>query len=214
MKKYLENGDTMIDIGANIGYETIVGASLVSPNGRVHSFEPLPNLVSQIKESLSENSLTNVTIHNKAAGDSSGELILYTHSEDAGLTSTINKNNYQSKLTVPVVTLDEELKDIKPKLIKIDVEGYELETLNGAKNIIEKSKPVIVFEFSPHLYEQEYKGKSLDLFNFFYKNGYSISPIDKPENYISKENYEKLIQQILDDETIPNFVATPISVII
>ena len=208
MKQILKPGDTFIDIGANIGYETIWGAFLVGASGSVYSFEPIAHLAEQIKESLMLNQFSNVHLIQKASGEKEGVATIYFHPEDAGLTSFENKLGATESASVEITTVDTELAGKETvTLIKLDVEGYEYESLRGAENLLKKYHPVIVFEFSPHLYEQSEKGKSLKIFNYLHDLGYKISPIYDPKKVIEKSNFEALVKRILDDETIPNFVA-------
>ncbi len=214
MKERLHRGSTFVDIGANIGYETLYGAHLVGDSGHVYAFEPIPHLVSQIKESIALNAFSNITVIEKAAGNKDGYETIYLHDEDAGLTSITNKNGASHSVSIDVTMLDKELAHIKNvDVIKLDVEGYEYEALQGGKNTIATYTPTIIFEFSPHLYEQDYKGKSIDILTFLDSLGYSIYAIDTLHTKIPKENFTSLIEKILIDETIPNFVATiePIS---
>lgn len=211
MKKYCTPGSTFIDIGANIGYETLWGASLVGPSGAVYAFEPIPRLVSQIKESISHNIFSNITIVPKACGEKEAVSTIYFHEEDAGLTSLANNIGSTEQTTVQVTTLDKELEGAgHVSMIKVDVEGYEYEALLGGEKVIAKNKPYIIFEFSPHLYEKDYEGKSIELLSFLSKKGYHIYFLDNLEDEIEESMFTKVITKVLEDETIPNCIASPV----
>ena len=215
MRSQLNHGSVFLDIGANIGYETLWGASLVGNTGHVYSFEPLPNLVNQIKESLSLNNFSNLSIIPKAASNTEGTANIHIHDEDAGLTSLTNTKNSSKTVTVTLTTINKELENIQRlDVIKLDVEGHEYEALLGGKETIEKYKPTIIFEFSPHLYEKDYRGKSVNILYFLDSLGYSIYSIENLYKKIHIENFNGLIEKILVDETIPNFVATIFPIII
>jgi FkbM family methyltransferase len=208
MKNTLFPGSIFVDIGANIGYETLWGAFLVGAQGKVYAFEPIAHLAEQIKESIHLNEYSNITLLQKAAGEKDGKERIYFHKEDAGLTSIENRENATNSMEIEITTLDKELVHIASlALIKLDVEGYEYEALKGAEKMLQKFHPVIVFEFSPHLYEKSHPGKSLEILTFLDNLGYSIYPIDQQDNIITPDQFEALIQKILDDETIPNFIA-------
>lgn len=210
VKKVCKTGDVFVDVGANIGYETIYASHIVGESGLVYSFEPLKNLASQIMESIQINKIKNITLINKALSDQAGKAFIYLNDEDAGLTSLETKDLANKKTEITLSTMDEELKNIKKRVsfIKVDVEGHELEVLKGAKSIIEKNNPYIVFEFNPHIYEKKLKGSSLELLTFLNNFGYQIKEIDY-DKIISPENFMKFIKTILDDERMPNLVAVP-----
>ncbi len=211
MKKHITRGDTIIDVGANIGYETIWGAHLVGKSGHVYSFEPLKKLVDQIQVSLSENKFENVTIISKAVGEKSGEIAIYSHPEDAGLTSVENKAGATDSTVVPITTLDQELGSINSvSFIKIDIEGYEFEALQGGKNLIEKYHPYIVFEFTSSLYEQAREGKSKKLLFYLMDMGYTVSVLGE-QHSIAKDSVESFVDSMLQDNKMVNMVAEYIS---
>lgn len=198
MRQNVQPTDTIVDIGANIGYETIWGASLV-PQGRVYSFEPLPNLVKQIEESIHTNGFTNVELKNKAVGNTSGEITLFLNPKDAGLTSARSKEGATSTAQVPIIKLDEELKNIGAiSFIKMDIEGHEFDAFLGAKTLLEKYHPTIVFEFSPHLYELDYPGKSKELLKFLIQLDYAIYVLGTQEKIKNEDSaLETFIQHTI-----------------
>lgn len=167
MDQYLMAGSIFVDIGMNIGYETLWGSRRVGSSGRVISFEPLPRLVAQATESVVANGFTNVTIVGKALGDECGEMTLYLHPRDAGLSSLVNSRGATQRTKIAVSTLDLELQQIdRIDLIKMDVEGFEFEALRGAAGTLRRLHPPIVFEFTPHLYEAKAPGSSAAMLSF------------------------------------------------
>jgi FkbM family methyltransferase len=207
MKEKLHPGSIMVDIGANIGYETIWGASLVGESGKVYSFEPLPSLAHQIRESLEKNNFHNVTLINKALGEVPGAVTIYTHAEDAGLSSIEHKEGAADSVEVPITTLDEELKDVQRiSFIKIDIEGYEFEALKGASHLLERDHPLIVFEFTPKLYEQSYEGKSKDLLLFLADKGYGLRVADS-STLLSGPSLDAFVNTMKKEERMVNMIA-------
>lgn len=204
MKEKLSPGDTVIDIGANIGYETIWAAKIVGKTGKVYSYEPLPNLCAQIQESIKENSFTNTIVKNKAAGNIKGELTLYIHPKDAGLTSA--KRQSELLVKTSLVKLDDDLEKIeKLNFIKIDVEGYEYEALTGATKLLEIHHPKIIFEFTPELYEQDRRGKSEELLSFLFSKNYKMKIMGR--NSIDQNGIKDLITQTIKEKTFLNIIA-------
>lgn len=186
LEKIIDNlpiGGTFVDVGANVGQHTLYAAQKVGPSGLVYAFEPIPSSANNIQLSKEKNNFTWLTIIQKAVTNFVGETIFYKY----GLTdiSSRNKNftdRAAEEIQVQTTTLDQELASIeKIDLIKIDVEGYEMDVLLGAKEIIEKHKPKIILEFSPVFYEKLKPSDSVDILKFFLKNGYEIEDID---NYV------------------------------
>ncbi len=175
MKEHIHEGDHFVDIGANIGYETVYGASFVGKSGLVTAFEPLEHLANQLQKNASINQLRNVRLVRKALGNREGQHTIYLHAHDAGSSSLINEENSSSRITIDVIRLDD-LPMQKIDFIKIDVEGFEPEVFLGAQKTILKDKPKIVFEFQPHLYDKNKTLSGEQLLELLHTTfGYSLS---------------------------------------
>ena len=129
LAEFIEEGDTFVDVGANIGAYTIPFAKLVSQTGRVISFEP-QRIVSQLlTANVALNELTNVGVFNTAVGNSDIPLevpdVLYNIKANFGSISLDDWRGKASTSLVPQVQLDNVFVDECPSLIKIDVEGME-----------------------------------------------------------------------------------------
>ncbi len=150
-KSLLKPGMSVVDIGANIGYFTMLSAALVGPAGRVLAIEPNPRNVRLVEASRRANGFDNVRILQTAAGRDAGLLILNT-SHSNGTTSGLPAQVRQllDAETVACVRLDS-LIDSHEKIdfIKVDVEGAEYNALLGGLETIRCHRPVIVSEFSP-----------------------------------------------------------------
>jgi FkbM family methyltransferase len=143
--QYLGPGDVLYDVGANVGYMSVLGARLVGPRGRVECFEPLPSNVELLRENLDTNKFTNFAIHEFAASDHDGQARM---SLGDGLrigNGQIVETADHTTIEVPIHRLDG-LKLRPPQLVKIDVEGVELAVLRGMTNILEASRPKIIVE--------------------------------------------------------------------
>lgn len=207
MNEYLVPGSVFVDIGMNIGYETLWAASLVKQTGSVYAFEPLKRLVTQVNESIHINRFQNIHIIQKALGDKGGLMDLYIHEEDAGLSSLV----YTGKIkeVIEVSTLDKELGNLAAlNLIKIDIEGFEFEALRGGLELIKRLTPTIIFEFTPHLYEKSERGKSLKLISFLQSLNYDIYILSNNEkSLLTKEMVGSLISTCLDRKQPVNLLA-------
>ncbi len=174
----LREGDTMVDIGGNIGMIALHARSLVGPTGRVICFEPNPECAAAIEEHMEMNGIRNVEVRRCALAASPGTLTLNLTSEHSG-TATLApvSGKVVKSLQVPVRVGDDELEQIAPKVIKIDVEGFELQVLQGLRQTLARHKPVLITELvDEHLARA---GTSADeIHEFLSEFGYSPYGID------------------------------------
>lgn len=149
-------GDTFFDIGANIGLVTQPASWLVGRKGRVHSFEPSPSVVQCLRRRVELLGLKNVTINELALGSEPGSATLYEYSEHHGGASSLKRivrSEYKepTESRVKVKTLDDYVTEnrIAPvRLIKLDVEGSEIDVLRGGSGLLVSQRPVLFVELS------------------------------------------------------------------
>ena len=152
LRQLLRPGMTFLDIGANIGYFSLLAASLVGENGRVISFEPVPDNVQLLQQSIAANGFTNIRLHPQAALEKPQQIAL----EIGGTNSNSRVVNPDSdeieRPLVEAVVLDEVLSHL-PRLdvVKMDIEGAEPRALQGMTRLLQKHRPVLIAEFSPDL---------------------------------------------------------------
>ncbi len=131
LKSVCKNGLIIADVGAHQGFFSILTAKWVSPGGYIHAFECLPENINILRDNLKLNRIENVQAISCAVGAKQGFVDI--SSDSSGVTDTSHRNG----ISVPMVSLDEFYSDkVKPHLIKVDVEGYELEVLKGAQNCL------------------------------------------------------------------------------
>jgi FkbM family methyltransferase len=132
---FLRPGDLFVDVGANIGSYTILASAA---NADVISFEPVPSTFDVLLDNVHLNRLEkSVDARNQAVGRNTCELEMIAD-QDTTNQALVAGDHYPGKsIRVPVVTLDAALQGTTPKLIKIDVEGFETEVLAGAKATLE-----------------------------------------------------------------------------
>jgi len=167
IKKIINNGDNIIDIGANLGFYSILFASL-SPNGKVFSFEPSTKNYKKLLENKELNQKYNILTYKIGISDKKGyQKLFLTINENLNeggnfIGSNDLKNNLFSEdfEDIKVETLDEIIdKNINFKLAKIDTEGNELKVLNGMKYILKNNLKYLLIETS----------SNFDLINNFLK---------------------------------------------
>jgi FkbM family methyltransferase len=145
----LPEAAVIVDVGANIGVTSMI-ASRIHQRGKVIAFEPSPKAFLCLSKTASYNNIKNCKIINKALGSQTGS-ISFVESEFLAGSYVAADAAEQSNAQVELTTLDavaEELKLDRLDLLKIDVEGFELDVLLGATKTIEKFKPKIFMEFN------------------------------------------------------------------
>jgi len=159
LRHFIRPADSVLDVGANIGTHTLAFAQAVGPKGQVYAFEPRPEIFRLLEAAIRDNALTNVTLRQAAVGaiesvlhvpaipteDSVnfGGLSLVEAIAHAG--ESIQKVDAGNVYAVPMTTIDS-LGLTTCRLIKIDVEGAELDVLEGARSTINRLHPVLYAE--------------------------------------------------------------------
>ena len=147
-RQLIQSGDTVLDIGGNIGVYTRFCSEFVGPSGHVITLEPVPQTFAYLQSNVRALGLRNVELKNVAASD--------RNSDDARMFvpdyATGGENLYEASLSdkgnVPVKTarLDELFPELHPSFIKIDVEGHEVACLKGAANLLKRARPAVMIE--------------------------------------------------------------------
>ena len=197
--KNLKEKDLFIDIGANIGAISLLASKIVK---KVYSFEPVPFTYKRLLEQIKLNNSKNIIVVKKGLGSKKEKIPFYVNKYDQGLSSVMPKKNYK-KMFLEITTLDDFFKNKIEKInfIKIDVEGYEFETLKGMKKTIEKNHPKIILEYSPIFYKKIYGKKWYDIIkkqlDFLKKQKYSFYLIkeDSVEKITSEDFFKNTIQE-------------------
>jgi FkbM family methyltransferase len=153
IEKFLKPGDCFYDVGAHVGFYSLLAARLVGEAGRVIALEPDADNVAVLNEVVARNNLKHVRVARTAVWDSDGE-VTFERGLDAPsrmggrVAETSSAQNSPSEMvSVPAVALDTlAAADRPPSVIKIDVEGGEKQVLQGARRVLEVNKPVLVVE--------------------------------------------------------------------
>lgn len=192
-KKHIKPGMVVIDIGAHIGYYTLLFSKLVGSNGKVYAFEPDPDNFSILQKNT-EN-LKNVEIFKVALSDLEGKIGFYKIHDSTGCHSIVLPEAEAEKIIVDSTTLDSflEYKKInKVNFIKIDIEGGEPFAFKGMKKIINNSSTIsIISEFNPEAIEQSNKNPK-DFLNEIRKNGLKTYAIKEKGEVALFEHMEQI----------------------
>lgn len=151
LAEHLKRGDVFYDIGANVGFFSIIASRLVGADGAVYAFEPLPINVACLRRNVRANNLSNITVIPKAVAATSGpvEIHLTAHPGGATLVSAGYPTDAYATTRVESAFIDELLdynQIAPPDVVKIDVEGAEVDVLRGMARALEKYHPVVIYE--------------------------------------------------------------------
>jgi FkbM family methyltransferase len=180
LTRHVKPGMAVVDIGANIGYLTMLLASLVTPSGRVVAVEPNPENIKLLEASRRVNGFDQVLVIQAAAGRQTSVLALnvsYSNGMTGELPSDLDA--IFASRPVPCFALDTILPKDRPiDLVKIDTEGAELNALIGLSETIERDRPAIVSEFSPGALPGTSHCSGPDYLRYLIAKGYSIGVIE------------------------------------
>ncbi len=176
-REYLRPGMGVLDIGANIGYFSLLAASLVGPSGFVQSWEPSPTNVKALFASQVASKFDNIDVVQAAATDKTGLLKYFRASSNgnvADVADTLPEEILSAETVMGLRIDDLVTADAHIGFVKIDVEGHEFNAMSGARKTIERTRPVIASEFSPAAL-QNYSGVSgQEYLEFFARLGYDF----------------------------------------
>jgi FkbM family methyltransferase len=148
----IKNGDVVVDIGANIGYYTLMFARQVGETGRVFAFEPDPANFSLLKRNVQRNGYRNVELIQKAVAAQSGTLRLYLSDENRGDHRVYNSNDGRPSIAIDAVNLSDYFAAYNGPIdfIKMDIQGSEAGALRGMADLLRKHASVaLLTEFWP-----------------------------------------------------------------
>ena len=175
--QWVEKGDWVLDIGANVGHYTKAFSDIVGPSGRVFAFEPVPETFELLVANSAQFEHRNVSLLNFAASDRTAYLGLNMPKFDTGLENYYRAELAETTADLNTVTVAIDQLDLPNtiRLAKIDVEGHEIFVLNGMKKIIKRDRPILIVE-----------GNSQDIESLLQKFGYEYMTYDQSPNRVYK----------------------------
>ena len=193
IRNNLRDGDVFLDLGANIGYFTMLAGRLVGEAGKVIAVEPNPQNLQLMYASLLQNSMTNVDIYPYAASDTAGILRFTTVGSNGGVV-TEHSRDQKHFLLVPSVTLDHVLRDVpRIDLVKIDIEAHELAAIRGMENTIRRLKPRIITEFHPWAMTLNNTEPPVNYLHKLIDLGYQLSVIEPNGTVLEMQDAENIL---------------------
>ncbi|UBF28987.1 FkbM family methyltransferase [Kovacikia minuta CCNUW1] len=180
LQQIITPGSTLFDLGAHVGFHTLLAAELVGSSGKVIAFEPMPNNLVYLREHLRLNRITNVTVIAAAVSDHTGTATFeLNNSSFKGHLST------QGTLPVKTVSLDDLIAKGEipiPDCLKIDVEGAEMSVFRGAIHLLKEAHPTLILATHGDEIQKQCR-------EFLTSLGYQIQPIGEK----SLENADELL---------------------
>jgi FkbM family methyltransferase len=210
--KVLDGAKCFVDIGANLGWYTCLACKHM-PQGIVYGFEMDDLNFAFLQKNIAINSCTNVEVHNLAISDSSGVLSYKRESNRPSplfrLTSGDTDKNSAGLVSVSSITLDDffKSKELMPDVIKIDVEGAEMNVLRGMRRITREFKPTLFLEVHPDNLPS-FNTSSSAILSLLIDNGYKVFEIEEMRGHKSSEQLKALSQgSVLERNTMLYAVA-------
>jgi len=190
LRRVLVPGMSFLDVGANLGLHTTVAASLVGPSGRVIAVEPQADLCDLVRLNVTQNGLSNVSVIHAALGRQNGTAELHhVHAGNpaaAALRLQLGEQSLSSS-PVPLRTLADVLGEAglesSDLVVKIDVEGAELEVLEGAADCFDLRPPSIMFVECNDHHLRRFGASSLDLLGKLAALGYRVSSLRRGRRF-------------------------------
>lgn len=203
IKKEIKKGDIVVDIGAHIGYYTLIFAKLVGEEGKVFAFEPSPENFALLKKNVEINGYKNVTLVQKAVSNKSGTLKLYLCEGNAGDNRIYDSHDDRRSVDIEAVRLDDYFKNGSGRInyIKMDVQGAEGAAVLGMSHLLESNKALkILTEFWPDGL-QKFGTSPGEYLQLLTNLRFKLFDLNERENILEPVN---AIQQLLEKYTPEN----------
>jgi len=199
----LRNAADFIDVGANIGWYTLVAARALAERGHVHSFEPDPAHVAKLSANVAVNRLANVTVNELALSDRTGTATLHLNTLNRGDNSLLPLSTREGSAIVKLGRLDDYpgLSRERPIVIKIDVQGTEIDVLAGARKLLDSHPREIVLlcEISPAALAVGGRTAS-DLTGLLDELGFAAALIDRTRPRIIPTSWGRIVEILVAED--------------
>jgi FkbM family methyltransferase len=201
----VKEGMTVVDIGANVGYYTLLAARLVGPKGRVYAFEPSPENFNLLSRNVEANGYKNVILIPKAVSDRTGTAILRIDRASSGGHSLSSFRGGADSIEVETISLDDYFACSRETIgvLKMDAEGAEVAILDGMSEVLERNPDLtLLTEFFPRAirglgYVPE------DYMRELARSGFRIYPIDEDRGSVNSLDVER-VSHLVDSLTRKN----------
>lgn len=201
LRRAIKPGWTCLDVGACFGWYSILFSQLVGSEGKVHSFEPVPDNRECLERNIELNNAGNIQVNSFALGAEPGISKIYVPNDGvSGSLRAHTKTKDCSVIDIDISTLDHYIYDNALEgidFIKADIEGAEMLMLQGAEEALKKYRPMLMLEVQAHS-TKHFGYEPKELFSWLQKLGY--------QSYFVDSNYELIsCGHLLDDKLLPDY---------
>ncbi|WP_455757444.1 FkbM family methyltransferase [Sulfurimonas sp.] len=196
-----EAGDTVVEVGANIGAHSLPISKFIGKNGKLFCYEPQRIIFQTLNANLALNSITNATTFQAGLGTKNDHMVVpeIDYSAEGNFGGVSIQNNDEGEYT-NIYTLDSHLKFTDLKLLKIDVEGMEIDVLKGAIETIKQHQPFIYCE-------NDRKENSEELIRLLWSLNYKV--YHHVPKLFNKNNFNNNEENIFGDVVSLNIICVP-----
>lgn len=190
VKQIIKEGDIVFDVGANIGYYSVLFSRLIGNRGKVFCFEPTKYYGEVLNRNLKANKTSNVKVFNVGLSNKKQKLEIQIGNSSASFHNPVG-SPLETKELVNLISLDEFIEEHTPQkidLIKVDIDGHEPIFFEGAWNTLSKYNPIIILEVS-HFHYLEAGYTAWDFYDMLKKNDYKIYHEDKLSEINTMEEF-------------------------
>ena len=201
LKKLIKKNNIIIDVGANIGYYTLIATKCAGKNGKVYAFEPDPTNFAILKKNANINGYNNIILTQKAISNKTGKAKLYLCTKNTADHKIYDDGTNRKFIEIDSIRLDDFFKNFNEEinLIKIDTQGAEGHVLQGMISLIERNKNIkIIIEFWPSgLQKDGFNPK--DLLMSLKKHGFNLYIINEKSERLEPVNIDSLLKQYVSE---------------
>ncbi|MDX1976152.1 MAG: FkbM family methyltransferase [Pseudanabaenaceae cyanobacterium bins.68] len=212
LSNVLEPSGIFLDLGANIGYFSLLASKIVGCSGKIISFEPNIQNIQLFYSSIVENQFNNIYIYPFAVSDTNQIYKIKSFGSNGFLEppkSSQRSGQFTQSVVIDKILQNEERIDV----IKIDIEGYEPLALRGMNEMVRKHKPVILTEFSPWHIEHRSRSKPHEYLQEISNHGYCLSVIEQSGCARVMANVKSLVaywESLNNDKQHLDLIAQPL----
>jgi FkbM family methyltransferase len=188
-------GDVVLDVGANIGYYTLLFARLVGESGRVIAFEPDPGNFRLLEKNVRANGYRNVVLKRQAVSDVTGKLRLYLSGPNKGDHRLYDSADGRESITVEATTLDHAVGGDRVDFIKMDIQGSEPAALRGMAGVLRANPHVrLITEFWP-IGLKRFGADAAGYLDELLRLGFGLWEIDEPAGRLARVTPRELLDR-------------------
>ena len=204
VKKEIKKGDVVIDVGANIGYYTLLFAKLVGEEGRVYAFEPDPDNFELLKRNVEINRYENVVLVQKAVSQKTEEIKLYLSARNKGDHRTYTLNDNRDSIAIQSTSLDDyfEADGRIIDFIKMDIQGSEGDAVLGMQSLFRQNQHLtLISEFWP-IGLQRFGIEPAEYLNLLTSSGFQLYDMNEGEKRVQKCDSAALLDKYTPENGI------------